>query len=96
MKRTLIAAPIALALFAGGYLAGQQSTPAPVTAAPHAGLWDEDFCQVRVRTESFSGGTYTSVSGVVARWDRYGERWSSVFDWNALAAVGSASCDRRY
>lgn len=93
MRRLIL--PLAgLALFAGGYGLGQHRVPAAVTAAPAAQFYEADYCSVRIRTEYFSGGSYTSVTGVVADWN--GSRWNALMSWNALDALGHAGCEQRY
>lgn len=96
MRRSLIAAPVALVLFAAGYLAGQQSTPAPVTAAP-AAQFGAEWCRYETRTEYLPGignGSYTVLTAVIAEWSILSRRWSSVSDYVARQSVTSYNCER--
>lgn len=97
-RRLLVsaAALTAAALFGSGYVAGQHHRLSVTTAAPAAQPLGTDFCEYRVRTEYFAGGSYTYVSGVVAEYDRYSRRWNSVSEYTARGAISSVFCERGY
>lgn len=90
LPRRLLAVPAALALFGGGYFAGQHhATPAADAQ------FGSDYCSYKVTTEYFSGGSYSRVVGYVARWNSYRGEWESVL-FGAAYAVGSFNCKQEY
>jgi hypothetical protein len=92
MKRIILGAVAAVALFGAGYWTGQaqQAEQARATTGLYA-----DICYYRTSTEwTTTGGSYTRLEAIVA--DIYRGQLSSVTSRSARSAVNSFDCEREW